>query len=146
MDGAGLAEAVLLAGQLSGYDVVRRAASGSPALEVLRAEADALELVAEEVRMIKEVEEVHAEFDVVAFLDVPVFGELHVHVAVVGPEAIAARGIADGTENVANKSERSGIQNLSAIIPGVATYASDIGALVISKTGALKGVHLVVLV
>ena len=95
MDSRRLPEVCVRAAGLAGDDVVGRAAGRCRAAadQVAGAEAGSFELVTEEVRMVEQVEEVHAELQVEALVEGPVLCQLHIDVAGGRSEAITARRV-----------------------------------------------------
>ena len=69
--------------RLASHDVVCRRARGRSADQVAGVEASALKLRAVEVRMVEQVEEVHAELNAVVFSETPVLRKLQIDISIV---------------------------------------------------------------
>lgn len=93
--------------------------------------------------MIEDVEEIHAELDVVVVAELPIFGELHIKVPGAGAMAPSPACCAHGAQLVADQSERVWIEDLIPVLARVAVNACSIRAFIIAEARARQRAKLI---
>ena len=83
--------------------------------------------------MVEEVEEVHAELEVEPLVEDPILGELHVNVAIVRTEAVAAGRVANGADSETGEGEGAGVQDLLTVFACIAASTGDVRTLVVAE-------------
>ena len=118
--------------RLAGDNVVGWAA-GAGTTRHATVVARPFQISALKVGVIEQIEEVHAEFQVIALMNLPVLGQLHVDVAGIGAGTRSATGCTDRADLITNKGERVRIEELIAVCPGVAIDTGCIRPLIVAE-------------